>query len=333
MRRVTAVALMMVVVLGGGAWGADRESARRAVATAFPDAGAAAQAGLARFLTALGNGETATVVYLGRTVNFVIRGGEVFIGDPRVTEEPTVPAAPPGKRQGSRAGEEMTGPDGGLYVWVPPGEFMMGSDDGDGDEKPAHRVRITEGFWLGRHEVTNAQYRAFCAATGRAFPSDSNQGDDHPVVNVSWEDARAYCEHHGLRLPTEAEWEWAARGPEGRRYPWGDGWDAGRLCWDQNRGPGGRTFPVGSFPAGASWVGALDMAGNVWEWVADWYDGGYYANSPTDDPQGPATGTSRVLRGGSWGRGPLACRSADRDRGDPTFRGGYGGFRGVVSPR
>ena len=224
---------------------------------------------------------------------------------------------------------DVTGPDGGMYVWVPPGEFMMGSNDGRDDEQPVHLVRIMRGFWLGKHEVTNAQYRAFCDATGREFPSASDQGDNHPVVMVSWDEAKAYCDHYGLRLPTEAEWEYAARGPEGRRYPWGDEWDPGKLCWYANTGPGNRTFPVGSFPAGASWRGALDMAGNVWEWCADWFGEGYYGTSPVEDPQGPATGEERLLRGGSWIDSPGHCRSAGRGSGNP--RGlGYGvGFRCV----
>ena len=201
--------------------------------------------------------------------------------------------------------------DLGEYVWVPAGEFMMGTTGEEAeyvvehlggkagllaDEQPAHTVRITKGFWLGKHEVTNAQYRAFCEATGREFPEESDQGDDHPVVSVSWDDAVAYAEHYGLRLPTEAEWEYAARGPEGQRYPWGDEWNPQKLCWELNTGPGGLTFPVGSFPAGASWVGALDMAGNVWEWVADWYGRDYYASSPVADPRGPSEAEATHIR-------------------------------------
>lgn len=120
---------------------------------------------------------------------------------------------------GARAGDTWTGPDGGTYVWAPAGEFLMGSDAGQDDEKPAHRVRITRGFWLGMCEVTNTRYRAFCTATGRPFPEQSDQGDDHPVCGVTWEDAAAYCQHYGLSLPTEAEWEYAARGAQGSHYP------------------------------------------------------------------------------------------------------------------
>ena len=240
--------------------------------------------------------------------------------------------AKPWERPGTRAGEEIIGPDGGKMVWVPPGEFMMGSNDGEDDEKPVHRVRITRGFWLGKCTVTNAQYRRFCGATGRSFPSDSNQGEEHPVVCVSWDDAVAYSQHYALRLPTEAEWEYAARGPEGRVYPWGNEWDAKRCCNWENRGPGGRTFPVGSFPQGASWCGALDMAGNVWQWCKDWYDAKYYAGSPAKDPPGPTSGPERVLRGGSWYFVPNLCRSAVRYGDVPACRDYDCGFRPVVLP-
>jgi len=235
---------------------------------------------------------------------------------------------------GRSLGEEVPGPDGGLYVWVLPGEFLMGSPAGEGqdDERPQHLVRIRKGLWLGKHEVTNGQYRQFCAATGRPFPSGSNQGDDHPVVHVSWRDARAYCGHYGLRLPTEAEGEYAARGPEGRTYPWGGEWDGSKCCNWHNKGPGGMTFPVGSFPAGPSWCGALDMAGSVWEWCADWYDSGYYAQSPVEDPQGPATGDRRVMRGGSWFYMPVGCRSAYRAGWGLETQGVADGFRCAVSP-
>jgi len=218
----------------------------------------------------------------------------------------------PWEREGTKAREEITGPDGGLMVWVPPGEFMMGSEDADDDVKPVHKVRITKGFWLGKHEVTNAQYRAFCEATGKAFPEKNDQGDDHPVRYASWQDFKAYCDHYGLALPTEAQWEYAARGPEGRVYPWGNGWDSKKCCNRDNRGPDGTTFPVGSFPDGASWCGALNMAGNVREWCSDWYDYSYYANSPDTDPAGPATGRTRLTRGGMWSSYGNFCWSVSR---------------------
>ncbi len=235
-----------------------------------------------------------------------------------------------------KVGEEITGPDGGVYVWVPAGDFMMGSPDGEGndDEHPQHRVRISQGLWLSKCEVTNAQYRAFCQATGGESPPKSDQGEHHPVVYVNWEDVKAYCDHYGLRLPTEAEWEYAARGPERRRYPWGSDWDETRCCNVGSRGPGGRTFPVGSFPHGASWCGALDMAGNVEEWCADWYDAGYYGRSPGTDPQGPPHGEPRVSRGGSWGSCEVSLyRSVSRNWSLPVVRYDCVGFRPVVPSR
>ncbi len=244
------------------------------------------------------------------------------------------PADKPWERPGTNVGEEIVGPDGSKYVWVPAGEFMMGSEDGADDETPVHPVQITGGFWLGKCEVTNAQYRRFCRATGRQFPADSNQGDDHPVVEVSWEDAQAYCAHYDLRLPTEAQWEYAARGPEGNKYPWGDQWDKNKCCSGRNPGPYGRTCPVGSLPQGASWCGALDMVGNVWEWCADWFDGDYYSTSPPKNPQGPMgcgfPFPVRIARGGAWDTGkPELFRCAHRNCGDPSARSYVNGFRCV----
>ena len=233
-----------------------------------------------------------------------------------------------------RVGDETTGPDGGTYVWVPPGEFMMGSEDSHDHERPVHSVHITKGVWLGKHAVTNAQYKAFCEATGREFPPNSDQGDDHPVVDLNWQDALAYCDHYGLALPTEAQWEYAARGPEGRTYPWGDEWDGTKCCHRGNKGPGGKTHPVGSFPEGASWCHALNMSGNVWEWCADWYDADYYGQSAESDPAGPTSGVGRILRGGSWGSVvPRFFRCASRTFSYfPRARGDDVGFRCARGP-
>jgi formylglycine-generating enzyme required for sulfatase activity len=225
---------------------------------------------------------------------------------------------------GTAAGETATGPDGGVYVWVPAGELYMGADD---IAPPVHRVTISKGFWLGKCTVTNAQYRKYCHKVGVTFPRDSNQGDLHPVIWVSWEEAKAYCEHYGLALPTEAQWEYAARGPSGRKFPWGNQSNDEKCCNKENRGPGGTTFPVGSFPEGASWCGALDMAGNVLEWCADWYDEKYYADSPHDDPTGPESGEYRTLRGGAWGNDARNCRSSIRGGESPTGRDDAAGFR------
>ena len=199
------------------------------------------------------------------------------------------------------------------YVHVPAGEFEMGSTTGDNDEQPVHRVYLDE-YWIGQTEVTNAQYALCVSAGGCTAPSNSRWQDsnyrDHPVTHVDWDRARAYCAWAGVRLPTEAEWEKAARGTDGRIYPWGNSAPDDRFANYGNIIDG--TTPVGNYPEGASPYGALDMAGNVWEWVNDWYDSDYYSQSPSENPQGPATGESRVLRGGAWVYDDDSVRSAYR---------------------
>ena len=217
------------------------------------------------------------------------------------------------------------------WVTVRAGEFTMGSNDYR-DEKPIHRVHLSE-YQIARHPVTNAQYELFVKANSYAAPKHWENGkippgkENHPVVNVSWKDAQAFCAWAGVRLPTEAEWEKAARGTDGRKYPWGNEPPTMELC-NFNSNVGGTT-PVGSYPKGASPYGVLDMAGNVWEWVNDWYDGSYYSQSPSENPQGPATGKYRVLRGGSWYDDDNYVRSAYRAALPAWF--GYLGFRCVRS--
>jgi formylglycine-generating enzyme required for sulfatase activity len=225
--------------------------------------------------------------------------------------------------------------DGALLVFVPAGEFTMGSDDGGSDERPAHTVYL-DAFAIDRTEVTNAQY-ARCVQAGACRPPDPSRSStradyfadpryaDYPVIYVSWDDARAYCAWAGRRLPTEAEWEKAARGTDGRTYPWGDEWDASKANTDE-AGPGDTT-PVGAYPQGASPYGALDMAGNVWEWVADWYGANYYRESPGENPLGPASGAYRVVRGGSWNNYQWLARAAIRGRNTPGNRDDDVGFR------
>ena len=259
---------------------------------------------------------------------FLVAGG----ASRAVRADEAQPPPQPWEQAGTQPGQEITGPDGGKMVWVPAGEFMMGWDEFD-SMKPVHKVHITKGFWVGKCTVTNAQYRRYCAEAGVDFPEESDGGDSHPVVFIGWDDAVAYCKHYGLSLPTEAQREYVAAGPESRKYPWGNDWDQAKCCNKNHRGPGGKTFPVGSFPEGASWCGALDMAGNVCEWCQDWYDDKYYAHSPADDPPGPDTGTCRVLRGGSWLSGSRDCfRCACRYSLDPRFRLKYYGFRCARTP-
>jgi formylglycine-generating enzyme required for sulfatase activity len=215
----------------------------------------------------------------------------------------------------------------------------MGSNEGNDDEKPVHTVAL-DVFRLDRTEVTNAQYR-HCVEAGSCEESsfkddDKFNGDNQPVVGVTWEDARSYCQWAGGRLPTEAEWEYAARGAEGRTFPWGNEFDGTRLnycdvnCeydWADGKVDDGyaRTAPVGSYPAGANWCGALDLAGNVWEWVADWY--GSYPPGRQVNPAGPASGDTRVLRGGSWADEASFARCAYRFGVGPDSRDDGGGFR------
>jgi formylglycine-generating enzyme required for sulfatase activity len=219
-------------------------------------------------------------------------------------------------------------------VYVPGGTFKMGSDTGAEDEKPVHDVTL-DAFWIDRTEVTNAQY-ARCVSAGKCeVPSETksysrdsyygnSQYDSYPVIYVSWADADEYCKWAGGRLPTEAQWEYAARGPNAYEYPWGNTFDGTRLNFCDKNCPfdwGDKTVddgyadtaPVGSYPAGASWVGALDLAGNVWEWVQDWF--GPYASSAQTDPAGPDSGDGRAVRGGSWSDEASIARV--------SYRGGF----------
>ena len=246
---------------------------------------------------------------------------------PSPTASPTPNVPPPDAELGSlweRSKDQMK------MVYVPPGTFPMGSNDLWVDEKPVHDVTL-DGFWIDTTEVTNAHYAQcvgadVCEASFYVDDSTYN-GDGYPVVGVSWDDADTYCSWAGGQLPAEAQWEYAARGADGNRYPWGEKEPTCELA--QLLDCAGQTVPAGSYPEGASWVGALDMAGNVWEWVNDWYNSDYYANSPTENPAGPESGSSKVQRGGGWNHGPADLRGPNRDGDDPFY--GYDdiGFRCV----
>ncbi len=207
-------------------------------------------------------------------------------------------------------------------VKVPAGDFIMGSnakelglrEDFPGDESPIHLVYLNS-FLIDKHEVTNEAYMAFVKATGHRaslYQADPDfSGPGQPVIGVSWNDAMAYCNWRGMALPTEAQWEKAARGIDGRKYPWGNE-DAdidanGLSSYDPDlqtlkanfNSRFNETFDAGAFPLGTSAYGAHDMAGNVWEWCMDWYDRDYYKVSPRENPRGPTVGTTRVVRGGA----------------------------------
>ena len=263
----------------------------------------------------------------------------------------------------------LRGRDTAPMILVPAGEFTMGSQSSDlpaaSWEKPAHVVRL-RAFLIDRYEVPNARYRQFLEEIRifghRSCDPSEPPGKDHapgelamrgtewnqsaqPVTEVDWWDAAAYCAWAGGRLPTEAEWEKAARGTDGRAYAWGnDPPGASRQgnfadlsfkyrnpdwTWIVPKYDDGHAFvaPIGSYPGGASPYGAEDMAGNVWEWVSDWYGPEYYRTSPPADPRGPATGTHRVVRGGSWNDAGWDLRVASRLKFPPDFRTRTVGFR------
>jgi formylglycine-generating enzyme required for sulfatase activity len=251
---------------------------------------------------------------------------------------------------------------GVVYGWtpmeeilIPAGSFQMGCDSSNPaengcnnwwqtNELPLHTVTL-DAYYIDKYEVTNARYKACVDAGGCTAPGSVNSWTrspyygtstyaDYPVINVTWHQASAFCAWGGKRLPTEAEWEKAARGSsDTRKYPWGNSapdctktnyWSSGGDC-------GGDTSRVGSYPSGASPYGVMDMSGNVWEWVNDWYSSNYYSVSPSVNPQGSASGAVRVLRGGSWLNDDLSVRSAVRNYDYPVGWLNFVGFRCVRS--
>jgi sulfatase modifying factor 1 len=221
-----------------------------------------------------------------------------------------------------------------VMVRIPAGEFQMGSPAGDGneDEYPRHRVYL-DAYDIGRYEVTNQQFYTFISATGYQAEGNwqiyfSADTANYPVVNVTWNDAVAYCNWAGLHLPTEAQWEKAARGTDGRAYPWGNAWDPGACNYNYSR-----PKPIGSYPMDSSPYTIMDMAGNVSEWCSDWYGERYYASSPERNPEGPASGGSRVYRSGSfYDTDSSATRTACRKAGGVGIYLNYLGFRCVRTP-
>ena len=221
-------------------------------------------------------------------------------------------------------------------IVIPEGEFLMGATGPDAleDEKPQHAVWLDR-FEIDLHEVTTAHYAEFLAHAQRTVPwqweaVDLAQHHDRPVIGVSWFDAEAYCRWRGQRLPTEAEWEKSARGLDGRAFPWGH--QAPQNGW-ANFGLGARfsysqaLTPVQHYEQGRSPYGLYQMAGNAGEWVADWYGANYYELSPFKNPPGPASGSFRVIRGGSWSDLPKYLLAYGRVRLLPETRNSYTGFR------
>ena len=248
--------------------------------------------------------------------------------------------------------------DGMEMMYIPAGEFSMGSDGSDSNakanEKPQHTVNL-DAYWMDKVEVSNAMFATFVDATGYVTGAENwgygykydqsgrwaaydglswrypiNAGtryqDDLPVIQVNYYDAAAYCQWAGARLPTEAEWEKAARGTDGRLYAWGNSLDTAKANYNNNNGP----VSVYSYPSGASPYGLLNMTGNVFEWTSDWFAADAYANSPYANPTGPASGEWRVLRSGSWKSAPVYVRVTNRDVSPPEYMNYILGFRCVM---
>ena len=329
-----AGALVLVAVVAGILWAVNGRDGGQGAATVQPTADGPA--------TAAAVGPTAIAAEPTATPTLAATATTAPTMTPTAT-----PARPP---QLGDVRAVARGDTTAEQVFVPGGSFQMGNEGGDADESPVHAVTL-DGFWIDRLEVTNAQYAACVYAGACAPPSDSSsytrpsyfgnsQFAGYPVLFVTWNDATTFCAWGGGRLPTEAEWEYAARGPESRLYPWGDVFDNTRLnfcdanCDFPNSDPNSddgyaSTSPGGAFPAGASWAGALDMAGNVWEFVSDWYAADAYASAAASNPTGPATGENHVLRGGSWFNKPFGARSVDRYNVAPDYRDFSIGFRCV----
>ena len=230
------------------------------------------------------------------------------------------------------------GPAGIRLIYIPPGEFPMGSPATEGrrNERPLRWV-TAPGFYISETEITVKQYQAFLKANPKAAPppewyaQEWGKTDQHPMTWVSWDEARAFCQWlsatsgRTYRLPTEAEWEKAARGYTYRVYPWGDDYDG-----TQSGTPNGEYAPVGQHPLDVSPFGVRGMAGNAWEWCADWYDAVAHETQPARDPRGPGKGQDRVLRGCGWNFDPDTFRCAYRSRLAPSERSVHIGFRVVM---
>ena len=286
--------------------------------------------------------------YRSKGGRLTVRRGQTIPWDMELERlEPTRPTPPVVRPPitpptGGVPGQTKLNPvDGAELVFIPGGTFQMGSNDGDDDEKPVHQVTVS-GFWMYAKEVTNGQYRKFLAANPEWTPeridsqlhdggylkhckeqSGASKDDSYPVAYVPWHAAKAYAEWAGGRLPTEAEWEYAARG--GRQFEYGTA--TGELS-EQLANYGAGTKPVGSYRPNP--FGLYDLAGNVWEWCQDWY--GEYPDRAVSDPQGASTGVGRVARGGSWNNDPRYCRSTDRNRDTSKFCIINLGFRPVLAP-
>ena len=278
---------------------------------------------------------------------------------PRLTNTPLPPTETPTPAASPTPEQRITDTFGVPMALVEAGVFQMGSKRGAVDEMPLHEVLLAA-FYIDQYEVTNTRYQECVTAGNCTAPAtlsstthpsyyDNPEFADYPVIYVSYPMAQAYCTWRGGRLPSEAEWEKAARGAEGRIFPWlppqegasGSIADLQKAAdcsfanfWDSERGGDrpncvGDVAPVGGYEKGASPYGVFDLAGNVWEWVQDWYSEGFYKESPAENPTGPADGDLRVVRGGSFSNGVMTIRSTTRGRNLPNKGYNYVGFRCV----
>jgi formylglycine-generating enzyme required for sulfatase activity len=260
--------------------------------------------------------------------------------------QPTATTAPTETPTPTALPAEITDALGVAMRLIPAGEFTMGTNGGPDDAKPEHQVYL-DAYYIDKFEVTNTLYKA-CVEAAACAPPQQNQSSTHatyygdpefdayPVISIDWQMANDFCEWRGLALPSEAQWEKAARGADERNFPWGNqGIDCSYANYfDANKGEKGcvgDTAAVGSYEKGQSPYGVYDLAGNVWEWAADWYSEDYYGVSPGSNPQGSETGETRVMRGGAWNLNELHLISTGRGQKDPMDASRTIGFRCVAT--
>ena len=262
--------------------------------------------------------ETQTAVPTSTPTSTPLPATSTHTPSPTITLTPTVTPLP----------AEITDDRGVSMVLVPAGEFTMGSKDGYDDEQPIHQVYLNA-FYIDKYEVTNSFYKDCVNAGACTLPSETGKyigpsRVNHPVVFIDWYQAKAYCEWRDSALPSEAQWEKAARSTDARTYPWGEELTCDRANYGKcilN------TTAIGSYESGKSYYGIYDLSGNVWEWVNDWYDDAYYQISPSVNPLGPNTGVFKILRGGAWAHNIHNPRSAFRTSDYPDTSHYNAGFR------